>query len=197
MVGVTCIPRPLPKIVGFLLCGRPVGRDDVGRPVAGRQGALPPAAVTEERLVGWRTDPEIIAHLTALTSLDLGRDDIVLNLRKVGNMRLESCPVELAPFHTAGEEWFSENNLAHLLEHTPGLKSLNVRTNVHLSRWTRLENPCFGLTHTHPCMLKLQMGSSLCDARMQKQVIRACIVRMPCSLTTSALGRSGGDHKAV
>jgi hypothetical protein len=195
MAPLNCIPRPLPKIVGFLLCGRPVGRDDVGGPVAGRHGALPPAAVTEERLVGWRTDPEITAHLTALTSLDLGRDDIVLN--KVGHMHWLDRNDELAPFHTAGEEWFSENNLAHLLEHTPGLKSLNVRTNVHLSRWTRLENPCFGLTHTHPCMLKLQMGSSLCDARMQKHVIRACIVRMPSSLTTSALGRSGGDHKAV
>jgi hypothetical protein len=195
MAPLNCIPRPLPKIVGFLLCGRPVGRDAVGGPVAGRQGALPPAAVTEERLVGWKTDPEITAHLTALTSLDLGRDDIVLN--KVGHMDWRDRNDELAPFHTAGEEWFSENNLAHLLEHTPGLKSLNVRTNVHLSRWTRLENPCFGLTHTHPCMLKLQMGSSLCDARMQKQVIRACIVRMPSSLTTSALGRSGGDHKAV
>jgi hypothetical protein len=97
-------------------------------------------------------------------------------------------------------QWFAENNLAHLLERTPGLKTLNVVANdaeLHLAMG-------FGLNHTHPCVLKLQMGCSLCDARMQKQVIRAWIVRMPCSLTTSALGRSGGalgrsggDHKAV
>jgi hypothetical protein len=88
--------------------------------------------------------------------------------------------------------WYAENNLAHLLEHTPGLKTLKVDAirgySVHRG---------FGLTHTHPFMLKLQMGCSLCDARMQKQVIRAWIVRLPCSLTTSALVRSGGDHKTV
>ena len=98
----------------------------------------------------------------------------------------------------AQEEWnqcieeAKENNLAHLLEHTPGLKMLNVECQI--------TNACIGFgltTHTHPCMLKLQMGCSLCDARMQKQVIRAWIVRMPCSLPTYALGRSGGDHKAV
>ena len=49
-------------------------------------------------------------------------------------------------------QWFAENNLAHLLEHTPGLKRLNVvldRENF---------KPGFGLTHAHPCVLKLQMG---------------------------------------
>jgi hypothetical protein len=90
------------------------------------------------------------------------------------------------------DQCFAKDNLAHLLEHTPGLKMLNVeiRRGSYCGR-------SFGLNHTHPCMLKLQMGCSLCDARMQKQVIRARIVRMPCSLTTSAWGRSGGDHKAV
>ena len=90
------------------------------------------------------------------------------------------------------DQCFAKDNLAHLLEHTPGLKTLKVDAirgySVHRG---------FGLTHTHPFMLKLQMGCSLCDARMQKQVIRAWIVRLPCSLTTSALVRSGGDHKTV
>jgi hypothetical protein len=81
----------------------------------------------------------------------------------------------------AGEDGWQRN--AHRL--SPELFLLFVRS------------AAFGLNHTHPCVLKLQMGCSLCDARMQKQVIRAWIVRMPCSLTTSAWGRSGGDHKAV
>ena len=94
------------------------------------------------------------------------------------------------------DQWVAENNLAHLLEHTPGLNTLNVVANE--SKRIRFGyEVCFGLTHTHPCMLKLQLGCNLCDARTQKQMIRAWIVRMPCSLTTSALGRSGGDHKAV
>jgi hypothetical protein len=113
----------------------------------------------------------------------------------------------------AQEEWnqcieeAKENNLAHLLEHTPGLKMLNVVEQVGPGTIGFGDAQCCGTsgprnnwlltTHTHPCMLKLQMGCSLCDARMQKQVIRARIVRMPCSLTTSAWGRSGGDHKAV
>ncbi len=96
-------------------------------------------------------------------------------------------------------QWAKENNLAHLLEHTPGLKTLSLVAN---ESWgptygKHSNRGGFGLTHTHPCMLKLQMGCSLRDARMQKQVIRTCILRMPCSLTTSALGRSGGNHKAV
>jgi hypothetical protein len=95
------------------------------------------------------------------------------------------------PAQEKENQWAIENNLAHLLEHTPGLKTLIVVAN------TEAKFASFGLTHTHPCMLKLQMACSLCDARMQRQVIRACIVRMPCSLTTSALGRSGGDHKTV
>jgi len=100
-------------------------------------------------------------------------------------------------------QWFAENNLAHLLERTPGLKTLNVVANdaeLHLAMGFGHNHHLpmgFGLNHTHPCVLKLQMGCSLCDARMQKQVIRAWIVRMSCSLTTSAFGRSGGDHKAV
>jgi hypothetical protein len=94
------------------------------------------------------------------------------------------------------DQWVAENNLAHLLEHTPGLKNLNVVANEFEGIGYRCQ-VCFGLTHTHPCMLKLQLGCNLCDVRTQKQMIRSWIVRMPCSLTTSALGRSGGDHKAV
>ena len=48
-------------------------------------------------------------------------------------------------------QWFAENNLAHLLEHTPGLKMLNVVLDREKFK------PGFGLTHTHPCVLKLQM----------------------------------------
>jgi hypothetical protein len=55
-------------------------------------------------------------------------------------------------------QWFAENNLAHLLEHTPGLKTLNVVANDAESGLVVPERFRFGLTHPHPCMLKLQMG---------------------------------------
>ena len=54
--------------------------------------------------------------------------------------------------------WYAENNLAHLLEHTPGLKTLHVVANDADSGGPLDESFRFGLTHPHPCMLKLQMG---------------------------------------
>ena len=143
-------------------------------------------AWSEERLAGWRTDPDVTTQLAALTSLDFSEHEL-----GHGGVRIVSQRELLSTAQEKENQWAKENNLAHLLEHTPGLKTLIVVAN------TEAKFASFGLTHTHPCMLKLQMACSLCDARMQRQVIRACIVRMPCSLTTSALGRSGGDHKTV
>jgi hypothetical protein len=61
------------------------------------------------------------------------------------------------PAQEKENQWAIENNLAHLLEHTPGLNTLNVVANE--SKRIRFGyEVCFGLTHTHPCMLKLQLG---------------------------------------
>jgi len=92
------VPRPLPEIVGELLT---------------RGGALPPDAITAERLAGWRNDPDITAHLAALTSLD--------RLDLLG----ESQAWSSGPRITSLEDW-TENNLAHLLEYTTCLKSLHL-----------------------------------------------------------------------
>ena len=131
-------PRPLPAIVGDLLA---------------RGGALLPAAVTAERLAGWRNDPDITAHLAGLVSLDLGGTDI-------------TGPA--SPYIGGESAWCAEDNLAHLLEHTPSLKTLNVhdprdaRIDAYKGIFSRPAT--FGLTPALPRslatlrMLKVQMG---------------------------------------
>ena len=94
----SAVPRPLPEIVGELLT---------------RGGALPPDAITAERLAGWRNDPDITAHLAALTSLDLFGESLLCE------------PGESQAWEKKSEQW-TENNLAHLLEYTTCLKSLHL-----------------------------------------------------------------------
>ena len=124
-------PRPLPEIVGAVLA---------------RDGALSPAAVsgtdsppvTAERLAGWRNDPDITAHLAGLVSLDLGQGDLVYE-----NFSSTGLP---------NEEWFAENNLARLLEYTPGLKTLALSMVPREGRSISL--PRYGLNPAHaslPC----------------------------------------------
>ena len=120
-------PRPLPEIVGVLLA---------------RGGALPPAAVTAERLAGWRNDPDITAHLAALTSLDLG-EDIMFEERSVRKLLRQ----------LTREEWLAElaeNNLARLLEYTPGLKTLALSTVPR--KGSSIYLPRYGLNPAHPSL---------------------------------------------
>ena len=119
-------PRSLPEIVGALLAPG---------------GALPP--VTSERLAGWRNDPDITAHLAGLASLDLGGADIVVNPQ-----------TEIVHREGSWTQWNAENNLVHLLEQTPRLKTLTVCIYTRVRhRRQYLVNNSFGLTPAHHCYL--------------------------------------------
>ena len=117
MGKIYVVPRPLPEIVGGLLT---------------RGGA----AVTAERLAGWRTDPYITAHLAGLASLDLGRDDLVYT--------------QFDGTGLPNKEWRAENNLARLLEYTPGLKTLALSMVPREGRSISL--PRYGLNPAHPSL---------------------------------------------
>ena len=63
MVKVCNVPRPLAELVEKVLA-----RGDDSAPQDSR------GAWSEERLAGWRTDPDVTARLAALTSLDFSED---------------------------------------------------------------------------------------------------------------------------
>ena len=104
---ISAVPRPLPVIVGELLT---------------RGGALPPDAITAERLAGWRNDPDITAHLAALTGLDLLGESLLCEPGQL--LRLGESQLRVGS-EIKSEQW-TENNLAHLLEYTTCLKSLHI-----------------------------------------------------------------------
>ena len=81
------LPRPLGEIVRDVLAR---GDDRAWTMPQESRGAW-----SEERLAGWRTDPDVTAQLTALTSLDfskceLGRDQPWRDV-KVKRMLLRHC----------------------------------------------------------------------------------------------------------
>ncbi len=87
MAPYILLPRPLGEIVRDVL-----SRGD-DRPWTTPQESR--GAWSEERLAGWRTDPDVTAQLAALTSLDfskyeLGRDQPSRDV-KVKRMLLRHC----------------------------------------------------------------------------------------------------------
>ena len=97
------VPYPLGEIVRKILARG----DD-------RAGTMPQEsrAWSKKRLAGWRTDQDVAAQLAALTSLDFNQ--YALREHRTFNREEEA------------QQWAIQNNLAHLLEHTPGLKTLHV-----------------------------------------------------------------------
>ena len=97
------VPYPLGEIVRKILARG----DD-------RAGTMPQEsrAWSKKRLAGWRTDQDVAAQLAALTSLDFNQ--YALRKHRTFNREEEA------------KQWAIQNNLAHLLEHTPGLKTLHV-----------------------------------------------------------------------
>ena len=65
MGRIICLPRPLGEIVRDVL-----SRGD------DRPWTTPQEAWSEERLAGWRTDPDVTAQLAALTSLDFSKYEL-------------------------------------------------------------------------------------------------------------------------
>jgi hypothetical protein len=158
MGKVRDVPRPLGEIVQHVLA-----RGDDSAPQDSR------GAWSEERLAGWRTDPDVTARLAALTSLDFS-EDVLETSRSLGPgvgdkvkrmlssqcflcvctcivssfhclcsrmlsvwrsflcvcMYLRVCPFFLSTAQGKENQWVIENNLAHLLEYTPTLKTLHV-----------------------------------------------------------------------
>ena len=87
MGRVICLPRPLGEIVRDVL-----SRGD-DRPWTTPQESR--GAWSEERLAGWRTDPDVTAQLAALTSLDFSKCELGSHLPsrdvKVKRMLLRHC----------------------------------------------------------------------------------------------------------
>ncbi len=81
------LPRPLGKIVRDVL-----SRGD-DRPWTAPQESR--GAWSEERLAGWRTDPDVTAQLAALTSLDFSKYELETERRlrdvEVKRMLLRHC----------------------------------------------------------------------------------------------------------
>lgn len=99
-MGRVCdVPRPLSELVRELLA---------------LSHALPTALITDEKLAGWRTDPDIIAHLATLTKLQL---DFLVDCRDVDKGRRSGG---------VGDDEGADN-LAHLLGFTSELKTLSLR----------------------------------------------------------------------
>ena len=101
------VPRPLGEIVRDVL-----SRGD-DRPWTTPQESR--GEWSEERLAGWRTDPDVMAQLAALTSLDFSKYELGSDMTGKSTRDVEN-----------GHTHVAENNLAHLLEYTPGLKTLNL-----------------------------------------------------------------------
>ena len=98
MGKVQVVPRPLAEIVHEHL-----------------QHAAPPLAhnISEERLADWQADPEIRAHLTSITCLDLSTTALDCIWKK----RLDGSNLSLAAY-------CEQTHLGVLLECTPGLTTL-------------------------------------------------------------------------
>ena len=98
MVRVCDAPRPLAELVRELLA---------------RGDALPPATITDEKLAGWRTDPDITAHLAALKIL---QPEFLVACRGIDKGRGSGG---------VGDDEGADN-LAHLLGFTPELETLSL-----------------------------------------------------------------------